>query len=262
MDEARSGILPGLPVDLMRSQLAAGRGNEIGSGKFLSPESSSALAANAFGPFLKKPAALPPLPIGGDEEWTPFSVTLESESRFPWSGGTHPWLDVMVELPAAMVGIESKRFEPFRSKRRAPAFSDAYWRPVWGKNMGRYCQMRNDLSSRSLRFERLDAAQLVKHAFGLRTTVHRARRQEVRVPVLLYLYAEPVSWPDGRPVSWEHVSMHREEVDRFAERVAGDEVRFVAVRYRELLDAWKQSGDVAVREHAIAIETAFSPCSS
>ncbi len=54
MDEDRSGILPELPVDPIKSQLAVGRGNEIGSGKFCSPETSSAPVANAFGHFPEK----------------------------------------------------------------------------------------------------------------------------------------------------------------------------------------------------------------
>ena len=254
----QDGILPGLPADLIRAQYAVAPGNEIESGKFLSPESSAALAANAFGIFLDKPTALPPLPIGDDEEWHPISVKLEAENRFPWSGGRHPWLDVLVELPTAVVGVESKRYEPFRNKGK-PELSDAYWRPVWGDNMGRFCQVRDDLRSQSLLFERLDAAQLVKHAFGLRTAVHRVSGPEIKIPVLLYLYAEPLSWPDGRPVPPEHISVHRQEVDQFAERVAGDEVRFVGLSYGELLHTWKQAEDATVREHAIVIETVFSP---
>ena len=55
-------FLPDLPVDAVLACLTRAPGNEIRSGKFDSPESSSALAANAFGWFLTRPQVLPPLP--------------------------------------------------------------------------------------------------------------------------------------------------------------------------------------------------------
>jgi hypothetical protein len=42
-------LLPGLPIDLILQAYASAPRNEIESGKFESPESSAALAANAFG---------------------------------------------------------------------------------------------------------------------------------------------------------------------------------------------------------------------
>ena len=55
-------FLPGLPVDALLAALRRSPGNELDSGKFASPDSSSALAVNAFGWFLERPADLPPLP--------------------------------------------------------------------------------------------------------------------------------------------------------------------------------------------------------
>jgi hypothetical protein len=123
----QDGILPGLPAELIRAHYASAPGDEIGSGKFLSPESSAALAANTFGYFLDKPEALPPLPLAIDLGWPPLAVRLEVENRFPWAGGRHPWLDVIVETSTAVIGIESKRYEPFRPKGKLE-MSDAYWR--------------------------------------------------------------------------------------------------------------------------------------
>ena len=48
-DVVAGALLPGLPVDLIRACYATASGNEITSGKFASPESSSALAANTSG---------------------------------------------------------------------------------------------------------------------------------------------------------------------------------------------------------------------
>jgi len=254
----QDGILSGLPADLIRAHYAAAPGNEIGSGKFLSRESSAALAANTFGFFLERSDALPPLPVADDLGWPPLSVRLEVENRFPWSGGRHPWLDVLVETSTTVIGIESKRYEPFRTKGKFE-LSDAYWRPVWGDAMAGYCKVRDDLRAGELQFERLDAAQLVKHAFGLRTAVHRAKGPQVKRPVLVYLYAEPASWPDDRIIPEDQIASHRQEIEAFAERVVGDEVRFIALSYQELLDAWRRTEDVTIRTHAAAIVTAFAP---
>src|SRR5262249_10378924 len=52
-------------------------------------------------------------------------------------------------------------------------FSAAFKRPVWGDKMRGYESIRNLLSADPLAFTHLDAAQLVKHALGLRTVVTR-----------------------------------------------------------------------------------------
>jgi hypothetical protein len=156
------------------------------------------------------------------------------------------------------LGIESKRYEPFRSKRKAE-LSEAYWRPVWGEQMERYCRLRDDLRSNAVDFHRLDVAQLIKHAFGLRTRVHRESGAHGKKPLLLYLYAEPISWPDGRPIPAKQIAAHRNEISLFAERVAGDEVSFAALSYRELLNAWRNSKDMNVRAHADVIMATFKP---
>jgi hypothetical protein len=136
-------FLPGLPVALIRACYDAAPGNEFASGKFANPESSAALVANAFGYFLNCPELLPPLPATETFRWPASSVKLEACLRFPWSGRRHPYLDVVLETDKDFIGIESKRFEPFRSAHKAD-LSEAYWRPVWGAKMGRFeaCEMR------------------------------------------------------------------------------------------------------------------------
>jgi hypothetical protein len=54
------------------------------------------------------------------------------------------FLDVLVETATVVIGIESKRFEPFRPKPLA-ILSNAYWRPVWGERMGGYMGARDAL---------------------------------------------------------------------------------------------------------------------
>lgn len=251
-----SALLPGLPIDLIRACYAAAPGNEIASGKFASPESSAALAANTFGPFLLRPAELPPLPGGEAWGWPASSVRLEVIVRFPWSGGRHPCLDALIETSTALIGVESKRYEPFRAKP-AVTLSDAYWRPAWGDAMTGFERVRNALREGSSPLARLDAAQLVKHAFALRTAVHRGPRFVGKRPVLAYLYAEPERWPDGRAVRTAEVDAHRNEIRSLAEIIAGDEVAFHACSYRELLAAWSGGAGDVVRAHAAAIASRF-----
>src|SRR5947209_2825083 len=112
-----AALLPGLPVDRILACYAAAPGNEIESGKFFSPESSAALAANTFGYFLNRLADLPPLPGCPKLGWPACDLGLEAIVRFPWSGGKHPCLDALVETRDALIGIESKRYEPFRAKQ-------------------------------------------------------------------------------------------------------------------------------------------------
>lgn len=230
----------------------AAPGNEIASGKFLSRESSAALVANAFGLFVSTPERLPPLPGTPPSDGPARSVTLEAVVRFPWAGGRHPCLDVLIATDTALIGVESKRYEPFR-KSAAPDFSNAYWRPVWGGRMAGYQQLRDQLRDGSLRFAHLDAPQLIKHALGLRT----AARREGKQPRLIYLYAEPEAWPDGRVVSEEDILRHRQEIAFFAMRVRDDEVPFISLSYCQLLANWR-SGDANLAAHADALHGHFA----
>lgn len=250
-------FLPGVSEDLIRAVYLGAPGNEIESGKFASPESSAALVANAFGVFLDRPNELPPLPGTHDLHWPACSLTLEAIMRFPWSAGRHPCLDVSIVTGAGLIGVESKRYEPFRHKS-APTLSEAYWRPVWGDRMVGYESIRDGLRDQSLHFLKLDATQLVKHAFGLRTAVQREPRFHGKQPVLFYLFAQPAAWPDGRPIPLEEHETHRREIAVFANAVARDEVDFLSCSYRELLAEWTPSPNEAICRHALAVKAHFA----
>jgi hypothetical protein len=254
-DDLQSCLIPGLNADLIRAAYADAPGNEIHSGKFFSPESSSALVANAFGLFLGNSALLPALPGCDFGGWSARSVKLEAIIRFPWQGGRHPCLDVAVETETALVGVESKRFEPYRPKSPA-RLSEAYWRPLWGENMRRYEQMRDSIKDGSSGFRMLDAGQLVKHAFGLRTAVHRPEHER-KTPILLYLFCEPKFWPDGRVIPEKAIQAHRQEAERFADLVVGDEVIFLYSSYGVLIEQWERHSDKALQNHAAALRTYF-----
>ncbi|MDE2765107.1 MAG: hypothetical protein OXI25_01565 [Chloroflexota bacterium] len=254
-------FLPGVPGREIEGAYNAAPGNEIQNGKFDSPESSARLAANTFGFFLSRLQELPPLPGCEDETWPATSLALEREVRLPWRSGRHPVLDALVATPSALIGIECKRFEPFRTNRVAP-LSDAYWRPKWGDHMQSYERVRDRVRSEAGERYRLDAAQLFKHALALRTQVHRPEEHlgSGLRPILLYVYAEPEAWPNtGEPVDHRAIADHREEIEAFAEDVSQDEVRFVGLSYRKLLAEWRKSASPDVRKHAEAVLYWFAP---
>lgn len=245
-----TSFLPGVPAEAVLAALARSPGNEVASGKFASPESSAALMANAFGWFLERPKSLPALP--GVPMGQPETIEIEAEMRFPWSGGRHPWLDAAITTTTTLVGVESKRFEPFRPQK-VVFFSEAYNSRDWGPGMVPYEAMREALTKGGQSYQTLNAAQLVKQAYGLRTqAIKRARGA-----VLVYLYAEPAAWASGKPVDPARISLHRAEIARFANAVHGADVTFVAVKWEELLDQWSSAPKLS--RHASAVNTAFGP---
>ncbi len=251
-------LIPGLPRERIRAFYEKAGGDEFESGKFFNPESSAALVANAFGYFLDRPQELPALPPGGPSSFRADSVALEARLRFPWRGGQHPWLDALISTASELIGVESKRYEPFRGKSK-DKLSKAYERDVWGEQMRGYERVRDLLRKDQGRFQRLDAGQLMKHAFALRTEVHRSTESARAQPVLLYLYAEPSRWKngEGNELKADDIQRHRDEVVAFAEIVKNDEVRFLSCTYVELLEGWKSDPREGVRAHAAALLDRF-----
>ena len=243
-------FLLGVPAEALLAALRRSPGNEIASGKFASPESSAALVANAFGWFLNRPADLPPLP--GVPMAQPTEVDLTVEMHFPWQGGRHPWIDVAITTPTTLVGVESKRYEPFRPGKKTE-FSDAFETRDWGQGMARYTAMRRALVSGDQTYRHLDAAQLVKHACGLRTQALK----RARGAVLVYLHASPGDWANGKPVDPAAIVRHQTEITHFANAVKGDDVVFAPVRWVDVLAQWARLP--ALAEHAKAVARGFGP---
>ena len=201
-----------------------------------------------FGPGIAEPAIFDHAP--GVASGAVQALSLEAVVRFPWAGGRHPCLDALLRGPGWLTGVESKRYEPFRGKAR-PAFSDAFDRPVWTGIEG-YDRLRKAVLSGAQTFKHLDATQLIKHALALQA---EAGRQGERAR-LVYLYAEPQAWPDGKSVDAGAIQRHRVEAAAFAEAVSGDAVEFESMSYRALLQRWtSQAG--ALRDHADAMVSAF-----
>ena len=106
----------------------------------------------------------------------------------------------------------------------------------------------------------LNAGQLFKHAFALRTAVQNNGAYPGLRPILFYIYAEPERWPEGgEKIAAVDLARHREEIDAFAKEVANDEVKFVSCSYRELLEEWVGQGTAAVSRHAAQALVRFAP---
>lgn len=243
-------FLPGVPAETVLAALRRSPGNEVDSGKFASAESSSALAANAFGWFLDRPKTLPTLP--GVPMGQPETVELEAEMRLPWTGGRHPWLDAAITTATTLVGVKATRYEPFRPAK-TNRFAEPFDSRDWGPGMARFAAMRQALTEGRQSYRSLDAVQLVKLAYGLRTQgLKRARGA-----VLVYLHAAPATWASGKPVSPEGIARHQAEITGFARAVKGDAVTFVPLRWSDLLAQW--AGVPALAGHAAAIQSRFGP---
>jgi hypothetical protein len=113
--------------------------------------------------------------------------------------------------------------------------------------------LRDQLKSEPEKFQCLDAAQLVKHAFAIRTESAKERREGI----LCYLYAEPALWPDGRPIDSAINNAHRDEIETFKALTLGAEVRFATWSYRELLATMKSSPHSEVRRHGTELELKY-----
>ena len=217
-----ANLLPGVRLDDVRADLEQGSGNEL-EGKFRAPHSSSALAVNVFGPWRLRPETLPLLGRSG------FSA-LRFERQCPTGlGGIPPNLDLLVEGPAAAIGIESKFLEILVPKK--PKFAETYRRDTLPQMEPSWAALMDALKAGPEQY--LDAAQLVRHYLGLRNQPEFAGRKIV----LLYLFWEPENWNE-----FPEYRHHRAELEAFAERVEDSKVEFRWMSYPELWAQWEKRG--------------------
>jgi hypothetical protein len=113
--------------------------------------------------------------------------------------------------------------------------------------------MRDLLRSGCETFAFLDAAQLVRHAFGLVTEAKR----KGKTSLLVYLYAEPAAL-GGKPIPVTTHRQHREEISRFAAAVRDAEVSSHSIGYRKWLTTWPAPLN-EVGAHARAVIERFAP---
>lgn len=238
--EWRENVLPGTDTRWFQAELEQGDGREL-QGKFRAAHSSSALAVNSFARFK---SAVDQLSVGG---WSGFdSMRFEAKCSAGILGRRSPNLDVLLVSPTKVVGIESKCTEHLTP--HTSNFSPAYNEQItdWRRETA-WFRLMEALIDEPRRYRYLDAAQLVKHAFGLG---HTFDGQDV---TLLYLYWEPRN-ADAFPALLDH----RQEVARFAAEVKGARPSFRAIAYPELWDSWAQRGSPAwLPEHVSALRSRY-----
>jgi hypothetical protein len=239
LETFHQNLLPGVATEDFESDLRAGDGNELDT-KFRAVHSSSALAVNCFGPFRTRLADLQ----------MPHTETidhLQFERKCPTGlrGGRAPNLDVLLSGSNGIVAIESKLTEYLG--RHRTEFSPAYAEQICDERREQaYFQEMLHLERNPGRYAWLDAAQLIKHAFGL---AHTFRDTPV---TLLYLYWEPGN-PTCNPIFGEH----RKEISAFGSRVAKSSPRFAALSYAELWSRWRVAAPNWLSQHLDNLEARY-----
>lgn len=221
-------LIEGVNLCDIREYYETGKGSElVASGnrppKFCAAHSSSALAANCFGPFvahygLKELSLL---------DYSSFK-RVELEAKCPTGlRGTPPHLDFLAETEDTVIGVESKFLE--HTLRKKPKFADSYETIIRNTQDPSLKSAYKCLRAKSESLN-LDAAQLVKHSLGLLKKAEEACKNAV----LLYLFWEPDNDSD-----FDELQRHAKELELFKEMVAGSKVVFESRSYRELWDDWK-----------------------
>jgi hypothetical protein len=192
--------------------------------KLHSAYSSAGLALNVFGPWRLEPTSLTIAGCTGFE-----ALTFEKQLRI-FRGGRAPNLDVFLTAPGRALAIESKLTEHL--DRKPPAeFSDAYDR-LAGKVDPSWWAMYERLKDEPEAFTYLDAAQLVKHYFGLKTYCSKTAGRAT----LLYLYWKPEDADEGYP----ELGVHAREAVEFREGVCDPVVAFETLTYPDLWESWSE----------------------
>ncbi len=223
--QPEQNLIAGMSLDDFRADFEQGSGNELG-GKFRAAHSSSALAANCFGPFVKRPQDLTLCGAAGFD-------TVAFERKCPVGlaqARTPPNLDVVAAGGDCVVAVESKCLEHLGAKQAK--FADAYRDQITdARRDGPWYAEMMRLREHPNAYRHLDAAQLVKHAFGL---AHTFPDRDVR---LLYLFWEPANADE-----FDVFQLHRDEVVAFSDRVAGGFPSFDWASYPALWADWGKTG--------------------
>ncbi len=229
----RSGYTEALDNNLFQplhpatlSDFQLGSGDELGGngrrGKMQALHSSSALAVNVFDYWRDRSLA-----------WVMSALSLSSEpsfrgfeAQFPTGlQGNPPNLDLAFVLAdRRTMAVESKFTETYSHANKVAPFSPAYFptgNGLWCERALPRCQrLASRLHRGELRFQYLNAEQLLKHILGL-------AQPSVSQFTLLYLwYAIPS----------DEARQHGEEIKAFSDEISS-ELDFRALTYQELFSS-------------------------
>lgn len=147
------------------------------------------------------------------------------EQKFPTRlGGIAPNLDVVLYgCDGSLVAIESKFTEPFTKSKTRCYLKPKYFpanRGLWADAGLPGCQvLAEHLRDGAVKFELLDAAQLLKHMLGLALS-----GQAWTLTCLWY-------GPEG-----SSSDLHARELTSFSERIGSDSAKFAALTYQVLFE--------------------------
>lgn len=231
VDDYLNNLVPHIEPFMFEGDLRQGAGSELNSRgksppKFAAAYSSAALAVNCFAPFKSYIGDLRLLgPYGFQNIGFEHQCPIWPENRKL----TPPNLDALVRREGGVVGIESKCTEILGSKKAkfAPRYESIVEKQLDLPWLETYQALKDDPTL----FNRLDAAQLVKHCLGLRSTFPD---QDIS---LVYIFWEPENALD-----FEIFKTHRSEVQKFTDMVTGSSVKFAAISYLELWETWVGKG--------------------
>lgn len=218
-------LLPGTDPASFQAELEGGDGSELKK-KFCAVHSSAALAVNCFARFKREPVRLTIDGFSGFD-----TIRFEAKCPAGIQGRRPPNLDMLLGGLDSIIGVESKLTEHLRTHEAM--FSRAYDEQIIDmRRESPWFALMHTLMREPRRYRHLDAAQLVKHAFGLG---HSFARRPV---TLLYLYWEP-----RNAAALPELFAHRAEVARFSAEVAGATPSFRALSYPALWASWAERND-------------------
>jgi hypothetical protein len=240
--ELEQALVMGIETDALAASvedLRAGSGGELAAvagkrPKLHSAYSSAALVVSTFARWRLQPKTLA---IAGRRGFESLAFEVRCPI-FASAKATPPNLDVVLKAPGQLLAIESKLTEHLAGTQRAE-FSAAYPSVVPGLLDRHWQQLHARLQANPTAFEFVNAAQLVKHALGLRKCFPA---HEI---TLLYLYWEPTN-----AVEHSTFAAHAAEVAELRAKLADSELSFEPLTYASLWGQWDaQPADQALRDH-------------
>ena len=196
--------------DKIKTDLSQGSGNELQSGKFNSIASLSALGVNAFGVFYEPYYMIWPT-IKSEKFTNPaFEKKLSNGLQ-----GTNPNLDVFFRNDNSVLAIECEFLETLAVKK--PKFSDQYLNIKDNRRNSKWFQLMNEIKNGNIGFRYLDAAQLIKHYFGL-AYEYGESKLDLEIGYVVWEPDENGDTPGPVVVLYAE---HRKECEKFAELMVG-----------------------------------------
>ena len=200
-------------------------GNGIIPGKMQALHSSSALSVNVFDYWkdvedracIAKSLLIPSVKIAKIIFEKKYLIIQDSINK-------HPNIDVVIEYNNGnCCAIECKYTEPFSKRQGEYGFKEKYFDGFgsWGI-IPEIHKLASSISPEDKKFQKLHAAQLIKHILGL-LTYYKNRTDKFR---LIYLYYA-VFGEDGY--------IHDKEIAEFSEIVKKDRIVFQAITWQELI---------------------------